>query len=156
MTINQQTSLLKFIKARNQLGNGRLPCTGVTHQGKSLSRLDEQVEASQDRFVLYVLEMNVVEVNMPFKRRHILFIDLNNIWIGIDQGEGARGSRESCLDLRPERGEVENRKKELVKAHDEEIPRADGHDALCCTQPTNINEDGNENTSQRVECGKDE
>src|SRR5512133_831375 len=156
MTIDQQTSLLKFVKARDQLGNGRLPCAGMTHKGKSFTGLDEQVEVRQDRFVLNILKMNIIEVNVPFKRTYILFIDLNNIWIGIDQGEGALRSRESRLDLCPERGEVENWKKELVKADNEEIPCADGDSPLCGTQPTEIDQDRGKDSAERIERREDE
>src|ERR1044071_818206 len=83
-------------------------------------------------------------------------VRLNDIGVGIDQRKGALGGRQSRLDLRPERGEVEHREEKLVKAHDKEIPRSNSDNALRRAQSADVNEDGDKDAAQSIERGKNQ
>src|SRR5690242_20100031 len=121
MIVNQQTSLLELVKAGDQFRDRGLPGTSMTDQGQSLSRLHKQAEAGQDRFVVRITEVQMIEVDFALEGWHVPLIDLNDVRVGINQGEGAFRCGESCLDLCPECGEVEHREEKLVQAHDKEI-----------------------------------
>src|SRR5258706_4591743 len=62
--IDQQTSLLIFIKTSDQFRNGRLACASMSNQCKSLSGWNEQVELSQNRFVIRITEIQIVKVDV--------------------------------------------------------------------------------------------
>ena len=83
-------------------------------------------------------------------------IRLNDIRVRIDEGKGPFSRGKSCLDLRPKRGEVEHGEKELVEAHDEQIPRADADQSLLGAHAADIDQNADENASDRVERGEDQ
>src|SRR5687768_44571 len=128
----------------------------MPHQGQRLSGLDEQIEAGENRFVIRVTEVDIIEMNVPLQRRHIPFIDLDDIRIGVDQSKSAFGSRKPCLDLRPKCGKVEHREEELVETHDEEVPCTDGNNSLCRAQAAHIDQDSREDAAQSIERREDE
>src|SRR5690349_6719994 len=126
----------------------------MTHKGESLSGLDGQIEVIQDRFIVHILKVEIIELDMSLETRHIPMIGLDDIWICVDQGEGAFCGGESRLDLCPECRKVLDGEQELIEADDKEVPRTDRNNPFRGAQATEINQDGSEDSAERIECGE--
>ncbi len=94
-----------------------LPAPVCPTRAKSLSGLYDQIEVRQDRFLIRIAEIKILELDLALEPRHILFFSLQNIRVGIDQREDPFGGGQSRLDLCPERSEIQNGEEELVEAH---------------------------------------
>ena len=102
------------------------------------------------------MESQILETNLTFESLCLPRVDLHDGRIRIYQRKDAFRRRESRLDLRPERGQVEDRVHEIVEAEDEQVPHARADDALLDGQPARVNEDGDEDAAHRVQDREDQ
>ncbi len=143
-----------FVKTRDQLGYGRFACAGVPYQGKSLSGLYEQVEVTQDRFLIRITEIEIFKFDLAFESRYILLFLLNHIRVRVDQCKDTFCGGKPPWICAQKEVRFKNGEEELVEAHDKEIPRANGHQALRHAHAAHVDQYANENTRERIERGE--
>ena len=76
--------------------------------------------------------------------------------LGVDQGKHTLGGRQPALDLAPEGREVLDRGPEAVEAVDEQVPGADGDQALGDGQAAGVDEQRRPAAGQSVQRGEDQ